>query len=196
MMATINLAVVIPRVSKYQVPALVSSKQVLSSALVVCPVGSFGFFALISSWMHRSWAQWWGSKMRNDFRYSISDCFDTFPFCISNKMLDKSGKDLDEMQRVLAIQRDIGLTKLYNLVNSQSCEDPDIKLLRTLHEKIDREVIKSFGFKIEIGEYELAEFQGLLQWGPPASQRIEILQLLLAENQRQHNEGVIEWLTK
>jgi hypothetical protein len=65
-----------------------------------------------------------------------------------------------------------------------------------LHEKIDREVAKAYGFDIEIGEYELAEFQGLLQWGPPSSQRIEILQLLLAENQRQHDEGVIEWPTK
>jgi hypothetical protein len=192
----VKFAVAIPVTSKLMIPASVSSRQVFSSALAICPIESPSFFALISSWMHRSWAQWWGSKMRDDFRYSISDCFDTFPFCISNKTLDKLGKDLDEKQRVLAIKRDIGLTKLYNLVNSQSCEDPDIKLLRALHEKIDREVIKAFGLKIEIGEYELAEFKGLLQWGPPASQRIEILQLLLAENQRQHSEGVIEWPTK
>ena len=82
------------------------------------------------------------------------------------------------------------------MVNSRLCEDADIDSLRVLHEKVDREVVKTFGLKIEIGEYELAEFQGLLQWGPPSSQRIEILQLLLAENQRQHDEGVIEWPTK
>ena len=82
------------------------------------------------------------------------------------------------------------------MVNAENQNEADIILLRNLHEKIDREVVNAFGFDIEIGEYELAEFQGLLQWGPPAGQRIEILQLLLAENQRQHDEGVVEWPTK
>jgi type I restriction-modification system DNA methylase subunit len=192
----VKFAVAIPVTSKLMIPASVSSRQVFSSALAICPIESPSFFALISSWMHRSWAQWWGSKMRDDFRYSISDCFDTFPFCISNKTLDKLGKELDEMQRALAIQRDIGLTKLYNLVNSDVCDDRDVKELRAVHEKIDREVIKAFGFSLTLGKYEVAEFKGLSQWGPPEGQRIEILQLLLAENQRQHSEGVIEWPTK
>ena len=196
MMSTINQVVVIPRVSKIQIPALVSSKQVISSALVVCPVESFGFFALISSWMHRSWSQWWGSGMQDRFRYSISDCFGTFPLCKVNQVLDDLGEELDELQRVIAKNREIGLTQIYNLVNTASINDSDIDSLRGIHEKIDREVVRAFGFEIEIGEYELAEFQGLLQWGPPSSQRIEILQLLLAENQRQHDEGVIEWPTK
>jgi hypothetical protein len=195
-MKDIDTVIAIPIVSKHQVPAVVASDQVLTYSLTVCPVESFSFFALLSSWLHRSWAQWWGSKMRNDFRYSITDCFDTFPFCSTNKELEKLGKELDELQRDIAINREIGLTKLYNLVNAKSTKDSDIDSLRKLHEKIDREVAKAYGFDIEIGEYELAEFQGLLQWGPPSSQRIEILQLLLAENQRQHDEGVIEWPTK
>ena len=134
--------------------------------------------------------------MRNDFRYSITDCFDTFPFCHGTSDLETLGENLDRVQRDIAKNRDFGLTKLYNLVNNQSCEDSDIKKLRKLLEEIDREVIRSFGLKIKLANYEFAEFEGLLQWGPPAGQRIEILQLLLAENQRQHDEGVIEWPTK
>lgn len=195
-MSTSDFVVVIPRVSKYQLPAIVDSKQVLVSALSVAPIASFSFFALLSSWMHRSWAQRWGSKMRNDFRYSITDCFDTFPFFKGTSDLESLGENLDLVQRDVARTRDFGLTKLYNLVNSESNNDPEINLLRGIHEKIDREVVKVFGFNIVIGEYGLAEFQGLLQWGPPDDQRIEILQLLLAENQRQHSEGVIEWPTK
>ena len=68
--------------------------------------------------------------MRNDYRYAITDCFDTFPFCFSNKMLDKLGEELDGMQRDLAIQRDIGLTELYTLVNAISCNEQDILDLR------------------------------------------------------------------
>ena len=134
--------------------------------------------------------------MRDDFRYSISDCFDTFPFCRPTTKLENHGKELDLLQREIAKNRNIGLTKIYNLVNAGDCDDSDIKQLRELHEKIDREVVRAFQFNIEIGEYEFSEFQGLMQWGPPANQRNEILQLLLAENQRQQNEGVIEWPTR
>jgi hypothetical protein len=189
--------VVVPIVSKQMVPARVSSKQVFGSALAVSPIDSFGFFAVLSSWIHRSWAQWWGSSMRGiGFRYAISDCLETFPLPKANKELDVLGKSLDSLQRRVAIQRDIGLTKLYTLVNTPSCNDDDVVELRAIHEQIDRAVVKAYGFVIELGEFEIAEFKGQPQWGPPASQRIEILQLLLAENKRQQVEGVIEWPAK
>ena len=130
------------------------------------------------------------------FRYAISDCLETFPLPKANKELDVLGKSLDSLQRRVAIQRDIGLTKLYTLVNTPSCNDDDVVELRAIHEQIDRAVVKAYGFVIELGEFEIAEFKGQPQWGPPASQRIEILQLLLAENKRQQVEGVIEWPAK
>jgi hypothetical protein len=195
-MTDLSHVVVIPIVSKLMVPARVISDQVFGSALAVSPIDSFGFFALLSSWTHRSWAQWWGSKMRNDFRYAIGDCFDTFPFPEATKKLDSLGRDLDALQREIAIEKNIGLTKLYTLVNTASCNDVDVVKLREIHEQIDREVIKAYGFDIELGQFEIAEFKGQPQWGPPSSHRIEILQLLLAENQRQQIEGVIEWPAK
>lgn len=191
-----EVALVIPIVSKLMVPARVSSKQVFGSALAVSPIDSFGFFAVISSWMHRSWAQWWGSSMQERFRYAISDCFDTFPLPKVTKELDVLGKKLDTLQREFAIQRDVGLTKLYTLVNTPSCNDDDVVELRAIHEQIDRAVINAYGFDIELGEFEISDFKGQSQWGPPANQRIEILQLLLAENKRQQIEGVIEWPAK
>jgi type I restriction-modification system DNA methylase subunit len=194
---TIDGLIVIPIVSKLMVPAKVEADQVFGSSLAVSPIDSYGFFALLSSWMHRSWAQWWGSSMRGiGFRYTISDCYDTFPFPRATKEIDVLGTKLDKLQRKLAIQRDIGLTKLYTLVNTPSCNDDDIVELREIHEQIDRAVVKAYGFQIELGEFEISEFKGQPQWGPPASQRIEILQLLLAENQRQQVEGVIEWPAK
>lgn len=195
-MSSLEQVVAVSTVSKFMVPASVALPRTLGVALVVWPTESYSFVALVSSWAHRSWAQWWGSKMRNDYRYAISDCFDTFPFPKKIQGLEKLGKSLDESQRAIALERDIGLTKLYTLVNTPSCKDADIVKLRDVHEQIDREVMKAFGFDIELGEFEIAEFKGQAQWGPPASQRIEILQLLLAENKRQQVEGVIEWPTK
>jgi len=192
----VDFLVVVPITSKNLIPARVSSNQIFSSALAVCPVESFAFLALVSSWMHRSWAQRLGTKMRNDFRYTITDCFDTFPFLAPNKKLEELGESLDKLQWEFAKKHNIGLTRLYNRVNDVSCSEHDIQELRQVHEKIDREVIKLFGFSVELGEFEISVYEGLAQWGPPAGQRIEILQLLLAENQRQQREGVVEWQTK
>ena len=194
--SAVDFVVVIPSVSKLCLPACADSDTVFGHSLNVCPVSSFGFYAVMTSWAHRSWAQWWGSSMQDRFRYSISDCFDTFPFPSATKELDSLGKKLDVLQRKIAIQRNIGLTKLYTLVNTPGCTDADIVELRDIHEKIDREVIKAYGFDIKLDHFQIAEFKGQPQWGPSASQRIEILQLLLAENQRQQVEGVIEWPTK
>jgi hypothetical protein len=192
----IDFVVAIPSVSKLCLPARVNAAHVFGHALNICPIDSFAFFAVMTSWIQRSWAQWWGSSMQDRFRFSISDCFDTFPFPEATKELENLGRKLDSLQRKLAIQRDIGLTKLYTLVNTPSCTDDDVVELREVHEQIDKEVVSAYGFNIELGEFEIAEFKGQPQWGPPASQRIEILQLLLAENQRQQIEGVIEWPAK
>jgi hypothetical protein len=186
-------AVAISIVSSYMIPAYVESNSVFSSALAVWPNSDFAFFAILSSWQHRSWGQWWGSSMRGDFRYSLSDCFETFPLPEGTLELDKFGREIDELQRSIALDRSIGLTKIYGLINKGISSDADILKLKNLHESLDRAVVRAYGFDIELGPYELSNFRNVQQWGPPASQRIEILQLLLAENVRQQAEGVIEW---
>ena len=131
--------------------------------------------------------------MRGDFRYSLSDCFETFPLPGRTDELEKLGRQLDELQREIALNRSIGLTKMYGLIHQGKSEDTDILALRKIHEDLDRALISAYGFDIQLGTYELSEFCDVQQWGPPASQRIEILQLLLAENARQQREGTIEW---
>lgn len=190
---SIENAIVISIVSSYVIPAYVDSGSVFSSALAVWPNSDLAFFAVLSSWHHRSWGQWWGSSMRGDFRYSLSDCFETFPLPKRTKELEQLGGKIDELQRSIALDRSIGLTKIYGLINKGNSVDIDILKLRQLHEVLDNAVIAAYGFDIDLGPYELSDFCNVQQWGPPASQRIEILQLLLAENVRQQKEGSNEW---
>ena len=106
------------------------------------------------------------------------------------------GRRLHELQQAIAIEERLGLTKIYNMVNAPNCKDKLIIELRELHREIDVHLCSLFSFQIELGEYDFSRFEDFEQWGPPPSQRIEILQLLLAENQRQQVEGVIEWPAK
>jgi hypothetical protein len=186
-------AVAISLVSSYMIPAYVESNSVFSSALAVWPNSDLAFFAILSSWMHRSWGEWWGSGMQERYRYSLSDCYETFPLPERTSELEKFGREIDELQRSIALDRSIGLTKIYGLINKGNSSDADILKLKNLHEGLDRAAVSAYGFNIELGPYELSNFCNVQQWGPPASQRIEILQLLLAENVRQQAEGVIEW---
>lgn len=193
----LDLAIVIPKTSKYMVPALVDANQVFSKALAVIPSDDFALFSVISSWVHRSWVEWWSAGMDTRFRYSISDGVDTFPFPKRREGLKELGKELHLLQLRTAKNQELGITKIYSLVNSIDDDvDAEIGALRKLHREIDEQVLKNFDFELELGPYESSEFKYVVQWGPPASQRIEILQLLLAENQRQQVEGVIEWPAK
>jgi hypothetical protein len=192
-LSQVDQAIAVSIVSTYMVPAYIESKQVISSALAVWPYQDPALFAVLSSWFHRSWSQWWGSSMRGDFRYSLTDCFETFPLPRSNQTLSDLGSRLHLIQLEIAKARQIGITKVYRLFNNDSCRDSDIKKLRELHEAIDVTVMLAYEFNLELEPYESSEFCKVVQYGPSADVRIPILQALLAENVRQQKEGVIEW---
>jgi hypothetical protein len=192
-LSQVDQAIAVSIVSTYMVPAYIESKQVISSALAVWPYQDPALFAVLSSWFHRSWSQWWGSSMRGDFRYSLTDCFETFPLPRSNQTLSDLGFRLHLIQLEIARARQIGITKVYRLFNDDSCRDSDIKKLRELHEAIDVAVMLAYEFNLELEPYESSEFCKVVQYGPSADVRIPILQALLAENVRQQKEGVIEW---
>jgi hypothetical protein len=180
-------------VSTYLVPVVVKSGPIFSSAVVVWPHEDRALFALLSSWQHRSWAQWWGSGMRNDSRYVISDCYETFPFPGRSENLNELGKSLDLLQKDLKLKRQIGITNLYKLFHNPAIMDQDIVELRELHKNIDQELHFLYGFDFELSKYEFSEFKNLVQYGPNKDDRIRILQGLLAENKRQHEGEVIKW---
>ena len=56
---------------------------------------------------------------RLDVSYSPSDVITTFPFPESTGHLSQVGKTLNTDRKEIMIRRDLGLTKLYNLVRVQ-----------------------------------------------------------------------------
>ena len=72
------------------------------------------------------WAIKYGSGMRNDPRYTPSDVFETFPRPEPTDRLAEVGRTLDTERREIMLRRELGLTKLYNLVNDPDYTDDDI----------------------------------------------------------------------
>lgn len=91
--------------------------------------------------------------MKDDLRYTPSDCFETFPFPAGwreNEELERIGKTYHEV-RAERMVRDaddqFGLTELYNRFHDPDNADPGIARLRDLHAAMDRAVLDAYGWK-------------------------------------------------
>ena len=117
-------------------------------------------FSVLQSRIHEPWARLLSSSMRNDLRYSASDCFDTFPFPAAEALaptgdLEAIGARLYETRARLMVERNQGLTTTYNQLKDPACDDPEILALRRLHEDLDRSVLAAYAWPdISVPAYE------------------------------------------
>ena len=118
--AELDDVLVLTRVSKTVMPLRVNNGQVFNERLVVFADRSYEFQAVMSSSMHWAWGVKYSTTMRLDPSYAPSGAFETFPRPQPTDRLAEIGRMLDTERREIMLRRDLGLTKLYNLVN-----DPD-----------------------------------------------------------------------
>ena len=134
--------------------------------------------------------------MKDDLRYTPSDCFETFPFpegWETHPDLEAAGKEYYDFRAALMVENDEGLTRTYNRFHDPDERNPDITRLRDLHAAMDRAVLDAYGwFDIATDcdfllDYEIDE----AAWGRkkkpyryrwPDATRDEVLARLLALN--------------
>jgi hypothetical protein len=119
--------------------------------------------------------------MKDDLRYTPSDCFETFPFpdgFEGDPKLEAAGKEYYEYRAALMVKHDEGLTKTYNRFHDPNERSPDILTLRELHAATDRAVLDAYGwtdlqptceFLLDYEEEEEEEETGGMN--PPARRR-------------------------
>ena len=178
---------VLTRHAKTLMPCRVSSRQILSDALVVFAVDSYDQQAILSSSVHQYWAIVYGSGIRSDPRYTPSDVFETFPRPEPTPELEAIGRTLDAERREIMLRRDLGLTKLYNLVNDCGLEagtDPDVDRMRAIHVELDAAVAAAYGWDDLDLTHGFHTYRKMTRWTVPPATRVEILDRLLEENHR------------
>src|SRR5437868_12699044 len=87
--------------------------------------------------------------MKDDLRYTPSDCFETFPFpegFETQPRLEAAGKEYYEFRAALMIRNNEGLTKTYNRFHDPDERSPEILQLRELHAAMDRAVLDAYGW--------------------------------------------------
>ena len=125
-----------------------NSHAVFSHALAIFALPSFAAFCALHCRVHEVWARFFASSMKDDLRYTMSDCFETFPFpqdFEANEALEAVGKAYYEFRADLMVRNNEGLTKTYNRFHDPAETSADIIKLRELHAAMDRAVLDAYG---------------------------------------------------
>jgi hypothetical protein len=171
--------------------------QIFSHKIVVFSDDNSSGLCVLQGRPHEVWARFCGSSLKDDFVYTPSDCFETFPFppeFEADPTLESVGEAYYRFRAELMVARDKGLTRTYNLFHDRLCRDQDIRRLRELHAEMDRAVLRAYRwddlaeqaeavFLDESNEDEFA-YQDRLFW--PSEFRDEVLARLLALNAERH----------
>ena len=187
--ATANLdeVLVIALVSKTVMPMRVPTGQVFSHKLAVFATDRFTDQAVLSSDIHWFWAVAYSSTLETRVNYSPSDAYVTFPRPEPTPELETIGRTLDTERREIMLRRDLGLTKLYNLVNDPGLEagvDPDVDRIRAIHVELDAAVAAAYGWDDLDLTHGFHTYRKMTRWTLSPATRVEILDRLLEENHR------------
>ena len=144
---------VVSHLGKHIAFARVPAQQVLAASLYVFALSSHSAFSILQSAFHRTWVQLLASSMRNDLRYSATDCFETFPFPNSDPRpllpnLEDVGQRLYDFRAKFMVDDNVGLTIAYNRLKDPTCSEARILELRKLHEEMDQKVLEAYALSL------------------------------------------------
>ncbi len=185
---------VIPRVSKYMICTWKPTGIVCSEATCIIASEADADFALLQSTFHGDWVRFRGSSLRNDQRYTPSDCFETFPFLTDLQEPDEIGKRYYQHRQSIMLTRQEGLTKTYNRFHDPHETSEDIVHLRELHKTMDEAVAHAYGWDdLDLG-HGFHETKHGLRYTISEAARREVLGRLLKLNHERYAEEVAQGL--
>jgi hypothetical protein len=181
--------------------SIIPTNQVYANAVVVFSIPERNGFTVLQSRVHEIWVRFFSSSMKDDLRYAPSDCFETFPFppgYETNSALESVGLSYQHHRAEMMVTADEGMTKTYNRFHKEDERDQPIQRLRQLHDEMDREVLRAYGWydladelRPEFLDAEIEDdhtYQGRYFWN--AEGRDRVLPRLLELNAERHAEEV------
>jgi hypothetical protein len=189
--------------------AVLPARTIWSDALVVFAYSQFEAFSILQSRVHELWARFFSSSMKDDLRYTPSDCFETFPFPEDwepHPALEAAGRAYHEFRASYMVRNGKGLTETYNRFHDPEQLGPEIETLRELHAAMDRTVLDAYGWNdipinceflldYEIDEEEWGKKRKPYRYRWPDDVRDEVLARLLVLNARRAQEETLSGAT-
>jgi hypothetical protein len=189
------------RVSPHMSFCMIEPDVIFSEAVVVIADERIPTFAVLQSRVHELWARFLASSLKDDLRYTPSDCFETFPFppCFEmNANVEAGGLVYSTERAALMVAHSEGMTKTYNRFHDRNETAEDIQRLRELHAAMDCAVFEAYGWRdlaaraapifLDETNEDDHTYQGRLFWS--SDFRDEVLARLLALNAERQAEEV------
>jgi hypothetical protein len=140
--------------------AFMAPSSVFAESLVVFPMGGMSFLSVLQGRIHEWWARFFASSMKDDLRYSPSDCFETFPFptallnsatndpaeATTRQSLESIGERYHQFRAELMVGTGVGLTSTYNRFHDPAETSSGLLELRRLHGEMDQAVLAAYGW--------------------------------------------------
>ena len=194
----IAVARVTPRLSF----SFVSPDLVFNEKIIVFPEERASALATLQSSVHDSWVRFLTGARKDDFNYSPTDCFETFPFPEGWKtdgVLEAAGKAYYDFRGTLMTKNNEGLTTTYNRFHDPDERDHDFVKLREMHTAMDRAVLNGYRWSdvpteceflldYEIDEEEWGDKKKPYRYRWPDEVRDEVLARLLELNAERAKE--------
>ena len=150
--AGLERVLAIPQTSNVQATVFLPPTMVFGHTLIVFPFATYASFTILQSRIHQIWSAFLGPTMKDDLRYTPSDCLETFPFPLTWETasdLEANGESYYAFRADLMVRAGEGLTKTYNRFHDPHEDSPEIATLRdsSLHAAIDRAVLDAYGWR-------------------------------------------------
>jgi len=139
----------VSEIGQYCSFAFLPNRMIYAHTLVIFALPKYSSFAILQSRVHQSWALFFGSSMKDDLRYTPSDCFEAFPLPMgweNDGPAERIGESYYEFRADLMVRKNEGLTKTYTRFHDPGERDPEICRLRELHAAMDRAVLDAYGW--------------------------------------------------
>jgi len=182
--------------SKTVSPVFISTCQTIDQTTVIIAFDETKYFPCFACSLHYWWVIEYGATMRTDARYTVTDCFETFPLPIVTNInkLESIGHFYHTHRQSIMTSRQEGLTKTYNRFHNPSKKSEDIQKLRSLHTEMDYSVAKAYGWEdLDLGHGFHDTKQGL-RYTINEEARREVLDRLLLLNHERYEEEIREGL--
>jgi hypothetical protein len=135
-----------PITSSHHVFAFVKLPKVIDQTLPVYAFDDDFHFGVLQSEVHAIWWLRHGPSLETRIRYTPTDVYETFPQPSYSDRVEVAANELHRYRTEIMAIRDLGLTKLYNLVHDTSQDSTEVKRLRALHVELDLAVIEAYGW--------------------------------------------------
>jgi hypothetical protein len=149
---------VMPCVTPQLIVSRQSSDICFDHQLMVVALSGFYELGLLQSRIHETWAWARGSTLEERLRYTNTTIFETFPFPEhanglydprqrpsnwETERLSKIAEGFDKLRRKTCNERDLGLTKIHNLLKAGELPD-----LQKAYEEMNDAVTACYGFPV------------------------------------------------